>query len=57
VEVNLAVSQPTLPKEPQDTSSANFRESVNQLVRLDAGTFHPPLSRLKALVQSISVAP
>ncbi len=45
IEANLAVSHPALPKSP------------TQLPTLDANSFQPPLPRLKALIQSISIAP
>jgi hypothetical protein len=55
VQANFAVGHPSLPKAPGENHS--FAESVRQLSRFDETSFQPPLTRLKAMLRSISVAP
>jgi hypothetical protein len=53
VEANIAVAHPSLPKTPRDPSTV----SIRQLSGLDESSFQPPLTRLKAMLRSISIAP
>jgi hypothetical protein len=57
IEANISVSHPSLPKTPGGPSTVGFSDSVRRLSRLDENSFQPPLPHLKALLQSISVAP
>jgi hypothetical protein len=51
------VGHPSLPNSPNEHSTVSFSDSVRRLSGLDERSFQPPLTRLKALAQSISVAP
>jgi hypothetical protein len=57
VEANLAVRQPSLPAAPAEHPGVSFAASVRRLAGLDEGSFQPSLSRLKAVVQSLTVVP